>query len=386
MYIGMDIVVADVGEKRLPKKLTALVENEGVDILQITPLRMQGIIAYDEELKGFHKLKTIMLGGEALPINILKYLQSNTNARIFNLYGPAEATIWATVADLTDAQVVHIGKEIPEYHVYILDKENKIITNGESGQIAIGLPALSDGYMNQPDKTKEKFIYLSENGEYVYLTGDLGMKSGTGDFFFLGRMDRQVKIRGNRIELEEVENALRSISGVRQVYVGKEDTEYGGKLIAFCIAEKDATREMLEEHLKKSVPDYMIPEEFLFVDDFPTNTNGKVSGAELMELYRSGQSSEEAKLNMEYTNEIERYIIEGIWENMEKKTSELITPETKLIDLSINSILYVNIVVAMEEKYGVEFDEEHLITSELDSIGALAAYIIKLMNEKEESE
>lgn len=382
LYKGMDIVVVDESEKISPRKLCSIIETEGIDVLQITPSRMQGLVAYDQELKALHKVKKIMLGGEALPINLLYRLQDTTNARVFNLYGPAETTVWATVAELTDSKEVNIGKPIPSYRVYILDENRNIVMNGAEGQIAIGLDSLPEGYINRPELSKEKFVSIPTNEEQVYLTGDLGQKKEDGSFNYLGRMDRQVKIRGNRIELEEVESTLRSIEGVNQVYVFKEDDEFGGKLIAFCSSQNIVTKELLEIELKKKLPDYMIPQEYMFVDSFPTTINGKVAGEELVEQYHKLQSERIQEIMLEYSSEVEKEIMEIIKSAVEPVAISIISPDTKLEDIGIHSLHYIQLVVVIEEKYEINFEDQYLIVGKFEKIKELAGYVEKRIREK----
>lgn len=376
LYQDMDIVVADEIEKNTPREICRLLQEENIDVLQITPSRMQGIITYDESLKSFDKLKTIMVGGERFPYNLLKKLQERTSAQIYNLYGPAETTIWATCTNLTKEKEVHIGHVLPFYKIYIVDNELKMIVGDGEGQIAIGGPCIAKGYLNRPNLSMEKFVELKNTGEQVYLTGDIA-KRGRGDkIYFLGRKDLQVKIRGNRVEIEEVENVLQSIEGVGQVLVSKEDTEYGEKLIAFCHEQNKLNYEFLKEELKKQLPNYMIPQEFIDVKEFPITTNGKVSREKLLEDYHKRKLALN-EIQLVYTNVIEKEVIEVILDNVERENISMISRESRLVDLGINSLLYINLIAVLEEKYNITFDNEMLIIGEIAYVGQIVDYILE---------
>lgn len=381
LYVGMDIIVANEIERTSPRQLGEILQHENVDILQITPSRIHGLITYDAELKSFSKLKKILVGGEIFPTNLLGKLQQNTKANIYNLYGPAEATIWASIADLTREKKVHIGKPIPSYKMYIVDKNLNLIMNGAIGQIAIGLPDLARGYINQPELSKEKFVKINSIGETVYLTGDIAKVQEDGNFYYLGRLDRQVKIRGNRVELEEIECVLQSIEGINQVLVSNEDTSHGNKLVAFCNLQDTLTFDKIKEELRKRLPEYMIPQEFVFVDNFPVTTNGKIACSEVVEAYH--RKTKVSSTQIECSNDIEREIINHILIIVEQNTKDIITTETSLDELGIDSLLYIDLVVALEEKYNIVFDDEYVINGSFENVGQIANYVMHKIEKNE---
>lgn len=376
LYQGMDIVVADEIEKNTPREICRLLQDENIEVLQFTPSRLQGIITYDESLKSFGKLKTIMVGGERFPYNLLKKLQERTSAQIYNLYGPAETTIWATCTNLTKEKEVHIGHVLPFYKIYIVDNELKIIMDDREGQIAIGGPCIAKGYINRPNLSMEKFVELKNTGEQVYLTGDIAKRGKDDKIYFLGRKDLQVKIRGNRVEIEEVENVLQSIEGVGQALVSKEDTKYGEKLIAFCHEQNKLNYNILKEELKKQLPDYMIPQEFIGVKEFPITTNGKVSREKLLEDYHKRKLTLN-EIQIVYTNDIEKEVIQVILDNVERENISMVSRESRLVDLGINSLLYINLIAVLEEKYNITFDNEMLIIGEIAYVGQIVDYILE---------
>lgn len=376
LYKGLDIVVVSESEKNSPRKLSEILQNENIDILQITPSRIQGFISFDADLKAFNKLKKIMIGGEVFPDKLLSRLQKMTNAKIYNLYGPSEATIWTSLADLTEQKKVSIGKPIPSYKMYILDKDLNLVTSGEVGQIAINAPYLAKGYINRPELSREKFITLNSIGEMAYLTGDIGRLQEDGNFYFLGRLDRQVKIHGNRVELEEVECVLQAMECINQVFVSKENTVNGDKLVAFLNVQGDIEYEKIEKALKKKIPEYMIPKEFVIVDVFPVTTNDKVSRNEILEAYRHELIETSVEIKMDYANDIERDVMHVILDNLNQNNIHIITADTTLNELGFDSLLYINLIVALEEKYGITFDDKWLIYGSFENVGQIVDYIM----------
>lgn len=199
-----------------------------------------------------------------------------------NIYGPTETTIWSTAEKLSlSDDIVTIGQPIANTAIYILDAEGRPKITGEIGEICIGGAGLGRGYVNDPQLTRDYFIELhlaTSQRTRVYRTGDLGRWNDQGKLEFHGRIDHQVKINGFRIELEEIENAIRRLPGVADVAVlGVGGATNQKRLYAFVVAEPDLdiTVSALVSHLTQYLPKYMIPERFWSLDYLPTTPNGK---------------------------------------------------------------------------------------------------------------
>ena len=206
---GLTVVLADEEEQRNPKLMAKFIQDNAVDIIQMTPSRMQLLLNYDKELICLKSVKEIMIGGEAFPFGLLQTLQEKTTARIYNMYGPTETTIWSTISNLTYKDHIDIGRPIKNTEIYIMDDSLTLLPSGQIGEICIGGKGLAKGYVGRDDLTAEKFIYLPQKPNVrVYRTGDMGRHLPDGDLEYLGRTDNQVKIRGHRVELEEIESHL----------------------------------------------------------------------------------------------------------------------------------------------------------------------------------
>ncbi|MCY8433067.1 non-ribosomal peptide synthetase, partial [Bacillus haynesii] len=220
-----------------------------------------------------HSLRTLLTGGDKL--NVFK----EKSYQIVNNYGPTENTVVATSFPIDKSyQNIPIGKPIDNVKVYILNKDLQLCPLGASGELCIAGEGLARGYVNRPELTREKFI---ENpfvpGERMYRTGDLAKMLPDGNIQFLGRVDQQVKIRGYRIEPGEIENQLLKYEKIEEAAVlAREDGDHDPYLCAYVKPKKEVEPEKIRAFLKKSLPDYMIPQHFVQLDRLPLTVNGKV--------------------------------------------------------------------------------------------------------------
>ena len=217
-------------------------------------------------------LQTIIAAGEPCSAEIVQ--QWGVNRRFFNAYGPTEATVWSTVAEITNAKSMPpIGRPIPNTEIYILDPYLQPVPVGISGEIYIGGENLARGYLNRPNLTAESFI--NYQGKLVYKTGDLGRYRSDGNIGYMSRIDQQVKIRGFRIELTEIEAILRQHPTVKNVVVIADKNQ---QLIAYLVlnSNQPTNPEEFKNFLKKTLPNYMIPSAFIVLDSFPLTVNGKI--------------------------------------------------------------------------------------------------------------
>lgn len=241
LHKGLTVVLANEDEQRNPKLMAKLIKNHSVDMIQLTPSRIQLLLNHDKSLSCLKNVKEIMIGGEPFSLSLLRTLQENTTAKIYNMYGPTETTIWSTISDLTNKEQVDIGQPIKNTEIYIVDESLYILPNGQVGEICIAGKGLAKGYVGRSDLTAEKFINLPQKLEIkVYRTGDLGRYLEDGNLEYLGRTDNQVKIRGYRIELEEIESHLNQLEGINQsVVIALEASETDKILQAFYTSDNN---------------------------------------------------------------------------------------------------------------------------------------------------
>jgi amino acid adenylation domain-containing protein len=236
-------------------------------------------------------LRLVIIGGEAaLPERLATWHRHvGSKVRLLNTYGPTEATVVATMCDLTHlasgditAQKIPIGRPIPNVSTYVLDSSLQPVPAGVPGELFIGGNGLARGYLNRPGLTAEKFMpdpFSDEPTALIYRTGDLARYLADGNIEFLGRVDSQVKIRGYRIEPGEVEAALTQEPSVREaVVIAREEQRGDKRLVAYVVLsdKSTVTTSILRNFLKDKLPNYMIPSAFVIMDSLPMTPNGKV--------------------------------------------------------------------------------------------------------------
>ncbi len=276
---GMTIVLADEKTIRNSRLLTQYIKNNQINIVQMTPTRMDLLLEASKSFEWMDSLTEVLIGGEEFPMFLLEKLQKFQNIQIFNLYGPTEATIWISCCELTKKKRVSIGKPFGKNKMYILNEEYKEVERGSIGEICIGGPQLAEGYWANRELTDSKFI----NGdEKLYKTGDIGRIDKEGNFECLGRGDNQVKIRGYLVEINEVENIFQRYHKIKRVIVvpkkGKKMNTY---LCAYYISEQNLSVQEIRKFLNRYLANYMIPDEFVRVEQFPETLNHKIDKIEL---------------------------------------------------------------------------------------------------------
>lgn len=371
LYKGVTVVLANEEEQHNPKLMSGLIINNDVDMIQMTPSRMLLLYNYDNELVCLKNVKEIMIGGEPFPLNLLKILQSKTNAKIYNMYGPTETTIWSTVSDLTNSNSVTLGNPIKNTQIFIVDENSNIIENGQIGEICISGKGLAKGYYKQEALTSEKFVYLPQYPNVmVYKTGDLGRFLDNGELCFIGRIDNQVKIRGYRIELEEIEFYINQYNGISQSAVKVVNINETNKILEVVYtANADINIDELKYYLSENLPDYMIPSKFTRISEFSYTINGKIDRKELNILT---EFSKEEKCHT-ILSEIQQEIINIIKQNLNNSLD--IKLDMNLSDLGIDSVMFVKIIVEIESVFNFEFDDEKLLFTAFPQIIDLIDYV-----------
>ena len=260
-----------------------LIEQHGVTHLQCTP-SMAGMLLQDDEARAaLARIEVLLLGGEALPLSLAQELREATPARLQNMYGPTETTIWSSTDTVDPATgEVTIGRAIANTALYILDANQALVPPGVPGELWIGGEGVVRGYWQRPDLNADRFRddpYREAPAARMYRTGDLVRLREDGRIEFLGRLDHQVKVRGYRIELGEIEAALAASPAVREcVVVAREDDPGDKRLVAYVIpTERDAFDDgALRSLLRESLPEYMVPTNVVPMARFPLTPNAKI--------------------------------------------------------------------------------------------------------------
>lgn len=274
-------------EQRVPDidKLGATIAKYNVSCLWLTASLFNFII--DEKPEILEGVAQILTGGEALSVDhIKKAIELLPNTELINGYGPTESTTFTCCHRIgrkldDNLASIPIGRPIGNTRVYILDENLEPVPRGVKGELHIGGDGLARGYVNSPELTNQKFIAnpFDRDAGKLYKTGDLCRYLPDGTIEYLGRRDRQVKIRGFRIELGEIENAIARCPAVRQTTVlARQDIPGDKQLVAYIVAAgNDAPDpQNLKSRLSETLPDYMIPTAFVFLESMPLTVNGKI--------------------------------------------------------------------------------------------------------------
>jgi amino acid adenylation domain-containing protein len=261
--------------------LSSVAEKSEVTLINTVPSVMTELLAMG---KLPDSVRTINLAGEPLRSELVKQIYENTNVeRVYDLYGPSEATTYSTFTLRTAEAPPTIGRPISNTRIYILDRNLQPVPIGVPGELYIGGAGVARGYLKRPDLTAERFISSSLNangGERIYRTGDLAGYRPDGDIEFLGRADNQVKIHGYRIELGEIEAVLTKQPTVKDcvVVVYEHESRPGKILVGYVVPRESSVLSVTElrRYLKEKLPKYMIPSSFVVLETLPLMSNGKV--------------------------------------------------------------------------------------------------------------
>ncbi|MGE7202903.1 lichenysin non-ribosomal peptide synthetase LicA [Bacillus haynesii] len=307
---GAKLVIAPKDTILDMSRLAHVLEKEKVTVLMITTALFN--LLTDMRPDGLKGLRRVLFGGERASVDhVRKALKTVGKGRLLHMYGPSESTVFTTYHPVNevpdDAQAIPIGKPVSNTEVLILDSFGNVQPAGVAGELCVSGDGLVRGYFNRPELTAEKFTaHPFKIGEKIYRTGDMARWLADGCLEFIGRIDHQVKIRGQRIELGEIEHHLLTHDMVQEAAVLAVDSGAGDQMIcAYFSADQELSSEELRRHAAEGLPGYMIPSVFMQLDELPLTGNGKVDRRALPEPdiaqaaqkeYTAPRSSTEAQL------------------------------------------------------------------------------------------
>jgi myxalamid-type nonribosomal peptide synthetase MxaA len=282
LIAGAQLVLVPDRQCSDPLSLARIITQQGITAYTAVP-SLNTVLLETPGVSFGNKLRYIFSGGESLTADLRKVVGATTSARLYNMYGPTEATIDATFWEcpLSGAlESTPIGRPIPNAEIYLLDEDLQPVPVGVPGEIYIGGAGLARGYQGAPHMTAEKFLpdpFSGKSGARLYRSGDLGRFRKEGNIEFAGRIDDQVKIRGVRVELEEIEVALRSHPLVADCAAAIIAAPGGGdSLAAYVVTRGRLSSNELAEHASKTLTGQMIPQHFMFLTTLPRLPNGKL--------------------------------------------------------------------------------------------------------------
>jgi amino acid adenylation domain-containing protein len=302
--------------------LKEYVEERGIEVLYLTAALFAQVAS--QEPGAFRRLGCVLYGGEAVdPRWAREVLKAGGPDRLLHLMGTTETTVfssWHVVKEVRpDAKRLSMGPAMANVKYYVLDEEMEPAAMGVAGELYLGGEGEGRGYLNRPDLTAERFIpnpYSEERGKRMYATGDLIRMDQNGAIEFVSRKDQQVKLRGYRVELGEIEEEVRKQEGVRESLVIVDEGEQTGKRLVCYLVEKQrgmVNKEELRGRLRKSLPEYMVPVMYEVIEEIPLTANGKVDKAKLPRVEAGHLSSQEDLIGPR--DNIELQLIQ-IWEKI----------------------------------------------------------------------
>ncbi|PKV49525.1 amino acid adenylation domain-containing protein [Aquimarina sp. MAR_2010_214] len=349
---GKQIVLFVEEDLLEPVRFLKRLEQAGVEVLQLTPSRLQQVA--DRLLKTpLPSLQRLIVGGEAFPKEYYEQFKQVGAIPVVNVYGPTETTIWSTALDISTSKQLSVGKPLQNEQVLILNKQGTLQPLGVIGEICIGGQGLAKGYWNRPELTKEKFInHPYEKEQKLYRTGDLGKWLPDGNILCLGREDDQVKVRGHRIELGEIEYHLQSKDNIQKAVVMVSNSQTVEKeLVAYLVSASELNSSDLRTYLSSIVPDYMIPEHYVQLEDIPLMVSGKVNKRALPDPKGIGLST--GTTYIAPRNEVEERLVQILNEMLEKKKDE-ISVSDNFFDLGANSVKLIKILNTINKEFDMD--------------------------------
>ncbi len=369
---GKTLVFASEDEMNDPRALAELMKKYHIDCMNATPSRLQQYMEYEPFRKELAKCRLVMSGGEGYPISLRNSIKAcSSDIKIMNTYGPTEITVSCNAADLTNAEYVTIGRPLLNYREYIVDKYGDIAPYGVIGELYVGGEGVAKGYRNLPEKTAESFVEYK--GQRMYRTGDYAKFDKDGNIYILGRLDSQVKLRGLRIELSEIEELITAQPHIKKSAVIIRKIGGQDNLCAYFTADTKIDIDALRDELKNHLTHYMVPTAYLQIDEMPVTANGKTDIKRLPEITVS------AKTVTAPQNDMQQRIFDIAVSILGNNEFGI---ETELFSAGLTSLNSVGFCIKLSDVFGVNIQIRDLRDN--DTVEKLEHFIQTLSNESTE--
>ncbi|MCY7420442.1 MAG: amino acid adenylation domain-containing protein [Chitinophagaceae bacterium] len=319
-------------------------------------------------------ISRVIVAGENLDASLVnKHFAETNNCKLYNEYGPTEATVWSTVAEIEPGKNITIGRPIDTTRLYILNSNLHLVPEGVAGELCIGGPQVAKGYLNLKEKTNEKFVndpFETDGQNNMYKTGDLARWLTDGQLEYLGRIDDQVKIRGYRVEPAGIEHALNECKGILQsVVVTKPQSDFTNRLVAYIMVDGEFNPAAYTRFLKERLPLFMVPEQWVQVQNFTLTPNGKIDkkalpDVELIELKSNNHTAPKPGLQQDLAE---------IWQQL--LSLNTISVYDNFFTLGGHSLLAMRLVSAITKKLNVDVSINELF--KYHTIAEMAVFIEK---------
>ena len=364
---GMKVILFDEKQCKQPRLLTQLIKEQGVNVLQTVPSRMRMILYLDPELELLRSVKKIYLGGEKVEPEFIRKLKSKISARIFHVYGTTEDSIWTSICEIDNSLEIEIGRLIEGHFLELLNENGDDVAIGEPGCIYLSGKGLFQGYAEDYISNTIKPI-----GKRKFCTGDYAVKTEDDKIFILGRKDNMVKIQGQRVELEEIESAAKSIHYiVEAVAKAYQNTNEDWIICLYYKSSAVIQKSDLEKELRLKLPQGAVPKLYFQIDKFDYLPSGKLdrNSYQFKFLYEKHKATV-----LPNHEDVAKKVCSIIAELCNHELSK-INLNDSLGNFEITSIIFVKLVIECEKQFSIQFDNEDLDVELYSTIADLVKYI-----------
>jgi len=366
---GGTLVLPEEGAEKELRRVVGLIREHGISHLLCLG-SLHDVLLSEADPRDLASLEVAIVAGEACTGDLVdRHRRRLPSTRLFNEYGPTEATVWSSVYDCTEHRgdrPVPIGRPIPNSRIYVLDPSRRPAPVGVPGELYVGGPGVARGYLNRPELTAERFVpdpFGPPDGR-LYRTGDSVRFMPDGNLEFLGRLDHQVKLRGFRIELGEIEQVLAGHPAVKAAAVLVRAQAGGpGQLAAFLAFKPgpEPTVTELRSFVRQRLPEYMVPSAFEILDALPLNANGKIDRTTLAQAGAARQEDVAPRTPMET-------LVAETW--AEALGTPQVGVRATFLDLGGHSLLAMRVIARLEDRLGVRIHPRELLFGTLEQFAA----------------
>ena len=348
LFNGLTLSVAADDETNDAAKLAERMNRTHTDVFASTPSRLLTLMASPQFAEALDNVSMVICGGEKYPDQLLTALKKKPGRLIFNTYGPTEITVSSNTQELSGSDTVNAGRPLPGFTEYIVDSDGNELPPEVVGELYIGGIGVAKGYNDLPEMTAEKFIEF--RGQRIYKSGDFARWTKEGFVEILGRKDNQIKLRGLRIELDEVDAVLGNVEGIGRTAIKIEKINGIEHLCAWFTADHKVDIGALKKELGRTLTNYMVPTAYMQLDEMPMTPNGKLDLKSLPvpELYRADKGGAASTPTEKAFSEIFSEILH----------IDNVGAEENFFELGGTSLLVTNIVIEAGKKgYTVSFSD-----------------------------
>ncbi len=381
LITGARLVVARPGGHQDRDYLLEVIKGQQITVMHFVPSMLR-VMVEESGLEQCDSLRAVISSGEALSPEIVEQFHSRSQAELENLYGPTEASVDVTRWRCErGARKVKLGQAITNTRIYILDGNKEAVAEGVAGELWIGGEAVGRGYHERAEMTAERYQPdpYGEAGSRMYRTGDIARRDRAGEVEYLGREDNQIKIRGMRIEVAEVESALKRVSGVKEaVALAREEEGKGMRLIGYVEMEEgiEKSEEEIRESVRRELAEWMTPGRIVKLERMPQTANGKI---DRKALPTPDSVKSNSQINFVAPRTPVEEMLAAIWSNLLKE--DVIGVNDNFFEIGGHSVLATRVISRVRESFRVNLQLRTLFES--PTIAGLAEQIQLAMNSGE---